>query len=185
MFHIVIPLKAASGVGNERHNTRASIDVEVQIRSLKKSNACILEFQVSEEHVLKAVSMANGLVEHMTSEGHLSGDDFPIGIIGDEVSCLENAKNATTSPDGEQQDRNDPDIHASWTFVPEIKAEELTTPSLIKHAKVIINKVQKMDVPAVKSAVERAFRKIWDPCLNVWMRKQRRMQDGVFCAAES
>ena len=87
--------------------------MEVQIRSLEKSNACILELQGSEEHVLKAVSMANGFVEHMNSEGHLSGDDFLIGIIGDEFSCVENAKNATTSPDGEQQDRSDPDINAS------------------------------------------------------------------------
>ena len=96
MLQIVIPSKAASDVENECHNTRASINVEVQIRSLEKSNDCILELQGSEEHVLKAVSMANGLVEHMTSEGHLSGDDFPIGIIGDEFSCVENEKIAMT-----------------------------------------------------------------------------------------
>ena len=47
--------------------------------SLKKSHACILEFQCSGEQVLKADVMANGIVEHMTSEDHLSGADFRLG----------------------------------------------------------------------------------------------------------
>ena len=78
---------------------------------------------------------------------------------------MENAKNATTSPDADQQDRSAPDINASWTFVPEIKAEELTTPSLIQHAKIIINRVQEMDVPAIESAVGRAFQPDAGPML--------------------
>ena len=81
---------------NECHDTRASINVEVRIRSLKKSHDCILEFQGSEEHVLNAVSMANGIVEHATPEDHLSGAGFPIGIIGVEFSCVEHEKIAAT-----------------------------------------------------------------------------------------
>ena len=71
--------------------------MEAQIRSLEKSNDCILELQGSGEHVLKAVSMANGIVEHMTAEYHLSGDSVPIEIIGDEFSCVENEKIAMTN----------------------------------------------------------------------------------------
>ena len=124
--------------------------------------------------------MTNGIVEHMTSEDHLSGDDFLIGIIGDEFSCVENANHATTSPDGEQQDRSDPDMNASWTFVLEIKAAQLTTFFPMQHAKMIINNVQEMDVPAVESAVERAFQQDAGPMLECMDEETKKDTRSIF-----
>lgn len=62
------------------------------LKTESNSDDCILELQGSEDRVLKAVSMANAMVEHVTSDGHLSANEFPSMIIGDEFQCVDNTE---------------------------------------------------------------------------------------------